>query len=79
MLICWWTKWRDRRASRALLNSLTEAELGELGIRRVGRRVRWLDHSEAPPLGDFAYHVIVDDAAGLVPSQTSNKIDDGDV
>ncbi|MEP9399915.1 hypothetical protein [Mesorhizobium sp. KR2-14] len=78
-LVSWWTKWRDRRASRALLNSMTEAALGELGIKRVGRRVRWLDYGEAPPLDDFDYHVIVDDAAGRVPSQNSIKIDDCDV
>ncbi|MEP9371967.1 DUF1127 domain-containing protein [Mesorhizobium sp. KR1-2] len=72
MLVCRWTKWRHRRATRALLDALSAVQLQDLGLRRVGCGVRWLDHGEALPRDHFAYDVIADDAAGRVRTARSS-------
>lgn len=50
-----WQSWQNSRATSIQFGWMNDAELGELGVERVGRGVRWMDHGEALPFGDFEY------------------------
>lgn len=57
-------KWRRIRDGRLLLDCMSEAQLEDLGIRRVARNVRWLDHDEVFSCGEFSYHLLAGDEVG---------------
>lgn len=57
-------KWRRIRDGRLLLDCMSEAQLEDLGIRRVARNVRWLDRDEVFSCGEFSYHLPAGDEVG---------------
>ncbi len=69
-------QWRNIRACRLLLDSMSETQLEDLGIGRAASRVRWLDHGEAFPRGECSYHLLADSEArpmALPPAGDSAK------
>jgi hypothetical protein len=45
----------DMRATQVMLDGMSEAQLEDIGMRRIARRVRWLDCRESPLGIDFDY------------------------
>ncbi len=54
-LISGWTRLNDVSAARLTLDNLSEGQLEDIGMRRIGRGVRWLDFRETPLCADFEY------------------------
>ena len=58
-----WATWHDIRAGREILDAIPESQLQDLGLRRVGDRVRWMDHCETLQLDEFEYRAPATDHA----------------
>lgn len=53
-----WRKWREIRANHARLDEMPPEQLADLGLRRVGHSVRWLDLGGKLQVEEFEYRAL---------------------